>query len=103
MAENYIRKRRRLLNINVYPEEKDEINRRVYLTGRDKVDYMIQSAKIQKCYVLGNRQLVCRINERLHYLIPRIEKIASGEKPQESDIEELRIIFELTESWEYKL
>ena len=94
------RTRNILLNVNVSQMQKDEINRRVYLTGRLKREYIIQSALEQQCYILGNHHLVERIDERLEELIPKLEAIEKGEQLDEPVLEELRTIYEITENWE---
>ena len=96
---NRKRKRPEILNVNVSLREKEEYLRRVYLSGRRKREYMMQSALTQSIIVNGNHHLYERVDERLSELKPKLEAIINGEHTDEPILEELRTIYELTESW----
>lgn len=96
---NRKRARPELLNVNIPIREKKEYLRRVYLTGRRKREYMLQSALTGSVVVNGNHLLLERVDERLADLEPRIYALIQGEQNDEPLLEELRIIYELTENW----
>lgn len=84
----------------VTPKERDELNKRIYLSGRTKQDYMLQSALEQSLIIVGNQHLYRRIIERLKDLEPLLHNIANGNSENEAVMAELRMIYEITETWE---
>lgn len=88
------------IGFRVSPEERDELYKRINLTGRMIQEYMLQSALCQKIVVVGNEHLRQRIIERLKELEPLLEDIAKGNQENEAVMEELRTIYEITETWE---
>ena len=72
------RKRNQLLNFHLTPEDKEEIYRRVELSGRTLQDYMTQSALCQQIVVIGNERLKERIENRLIEFEPLLHEIAEG-------------------------
>lgn len=97
---NRKRARPELLNVNIPMREKKEYLHRVYLTGRRKREYMLQSALTGCVVVNGNHILLERVNERLEDLEPKLYVLIQGEESDEPLLEELRTIYELTENWE---
>lgn len=98
--DNRNRKRVHTIIFRVTPMQKEELERRIYLCDRKKQDYMFQSAVTRQVIVNGNARLYRRIEERLDALKPFLEQIAEGEHPEEPVLEEIRMLFELTENWE---
>lgn len=94
------RRRNQLVNFHLTPEDKEEIYRRVELSGRTLQDFMTQSALCQKIVVVGNEKLRERIIDRLEELEPLLHEIAEGKCDNEMVMAELRIIYEITETWE---
>lgn len=94
------RKRNQLLNFHITPEDKEEIYRRVELSGRTLQDYMTQSALCQQIVVVGNERLRARIIDRLKELEPLLHEIAEGKCDNEIVMAEFRMIYEITETWE---
>jgi hypothetical protein len=97
---NRKRVRPELLNVNIPMREKKEYQRRVYLSGRKKREYMLQSALTGRVVVNGNHLLLERVNERLAEMEPKLHALIKGEQNDEPVLEELRTIYELTENWE---
>ena len=94
------RKRNQLLNFHLTPEDKEEIYKRVKLSGRTLQDFMTQSTLCQKIVVVGNERLRERIIDRLKVLEPLLHEIAEGKCDNELVMAELRMIYEIAETWE---
>mgnify|MGYP003495744567 FL=1 len=94
------RKRNQLLNFHLTSEDKEEIYKRVKLSGRTLQDFMTQSALCQQIVVLGNERLRERIIDRLKELGPLLHEIAEGKCDNELVMAELRMIYEIAETWE---
>lgn len=94
------RKRRITVGFRVSPEQHDELYKRIHLSGRNIQDFMLQSGLQQQIVVIGNERLRQRIIERLEVLEPKLDEIAKGHPDDENILTELRIIHEITETWE---
>lgn len=94
------RKRYITVGFRVSPEQRDELYKRIHLTGRSIQDYMLQSGLNQQIVVVGNERLRRRIIERLEVLEPKLDEIAKGHPDEENVMTELRMIYEITETWE---
>ena len=94
------RKRYITVGFRVSPEQRDELYKRIHLTGRSIQDYMLQSGLSLQIVVVGNERLCRRIIERLEVLEPKLNEIAKGHSDDENVLTELRTIYEITKTWE---
>ena len=60
------RKKSITIGFRVTPKERDELYKRIHLSGRTIQEYMLQSALCQQVVVVGNSRLQQEIQERLH-------------------------------------
>ena len=61
---------------------------------------MAQAGITSKVIVLGNENLRKRIEDMLRDIVPEIRKWETAEDIDPAIIQDLRMIFELTETWE---
>lgn len=94
------RKRYITIGFRVSPEQRDELYKRIKLTGRTIQDYMLQSGLQQQIIVVGNPQLRERIIAELQQIVPLLKRIENNENIDPVVMAELRTIFEITEVWE---
>lgn len=96
--DEHNRKRDIIVNFRMSPREREELEKRIHLSGRRKQEYMIQSTLCQQIVVIGNKALFRRIEERLWELEPQLHKI-SKDNINPIIITELRIIYEILDGW----
>ena len=94
------RKKSITIGFRVTPQERDELYKRINLSGRTIQEYMLQSALCQQVVVVGNSRLQQEIQERLKEIEPKLDLIARGEHVEEAVMEELRTIYEIAQTWE---
>ena len=63
-------------------------------------DYMAQAGITSKVIVLGNESLRKRIEDMLRDIVPELRKWETADDIDPTVIQDLRMIFELTETWE---
>ena len=94
------RKKSITIGFRATPQERDELYKRIHLSGRTIQEYMLQSALCQQVVVVGNSRLQHEIQERLKEIEPKLDLIARGEHVEEAVMEELRTIYEIAQTWE---
>ena len=94
------RKKSMTIGFRATPQERDELYKRIRLSGRTIQEYMLQSALCQQVVVVGNSRLQQEIQERLKEIEPKLDQIARGEHIEEAVMEELRTIYEIAQTWE---
>lgn len=95
------RNRKRYLTM-VYCVSKDEqreIYARINLTGRKVQDYMYQSTVYDSIVIAGNETLRRTAMNRLDDIEQQLQTYLDGEEVNPIVIKELRMIYELTETW----
>lgn len=85
---------------HVSPEEHEQLYKRIRLSGRRVRDYMAQAAITSKIVVLGNERLRKRIEDMLRDIVPELRKWENAEDIDPIVVADLKMIFELTETWE---
>ena len=72
------RKKSITIGFRVTPNERDELYKRIHLSGRTIQEYMLQSALCQQVVVVGNSRLQKEIQERLNQNIEMDESKKIG-------------------------
>ena len=73
------RKKSITIGFRATPQERDELYKRIHLSGRTIQEYMLQSALCQQVVVVGNSRLQHKIQERLKQIEPKLDLIARGD------------------------
>ena len=81
------RKKSITIEFRVTPKERDELYKRIHLSGRTIQEYMLQSAICQQVVVVGNSRVEQEIQERLKEIEPKLDQIARGEHIEEAVME----------------
>lgn len=85
---------------HISPEEHEQLYKRIKLSGKRVRDYMAQAGITSKVIVLGNESLRKRIEDMLRDIVPELRKWETADDIDPTVIQDLRMIFELTETWE---
>lgn len=100
LRDNKNRKRRITVGFRISQEQHDELYKRIHLSGRKVQDFMLQRGLHQQIVVVGNERLRRIIIERVEVLEPKLDEIAKGHPDDENVLKEIRIIHEITKTWE---
>ena len=71
----------------VSPEENENINRRVKLSGLTKQDYILRSLEEQDIVVVGNPRVYKALKGQMELILTELRCIAQGE-PIDADLQE---------------
>lgn len=93
------RKRYLTMVYSVSKDEQREIYARINLTGRKIQDYMYQSTVHGSIVIAGNETLRRTVMNRLDDIKQQLQTYLDGEEVDPIVIKELRMIYELTETW----
>ena len=85
---------------HISPEEHEQLYKRIKLSGRRVRDYMTQSGITSKVVVIGNESLRKRIEDMLRDIVPELKKWENAEDVDPVVIQDLKMIFEMTKTWE---
>ena len=80
------------ISFRISPREWEEIEAKIYASGMKKKDYFVRSCIYNRVCVVGKKETVYQIVEKLQEMQSRMEELAEqikGEKP-EVTIEEIR-------------
>ena len=88
------------VGFHISPEEHEQLYKRIRLSGKRVRDYMAQAGITSKVVVVGNESLRKRIEDMLKDIVPELKKWEKAEDIDPVVIQDLKMIFELTETWE---
>lgn len=88
------------VGFHISPEEHEQLYKRIRLSGRRVRDYMAQAGITSKVVVVGNENLRKRIEDMLKEIIPELKKWETAEDIDPIVMQDLKMIFEITETWE---
>ena len=80
------------ISFRISPREREEIEAKIFVSGMKKKDYFVRSCIYNRVCVVGKKETVYQIVEKLQEMQSRMEELAEqikGEKP-EVTIEEIR-------------
>ena len=85
---------------HISQEEHEQLYKRIRLSGKRVRDYMAQAGITSKIIVLGNESMRKRIEDMLKDIVPELKKWEKAEDIDPTVVADLKMIFELTETWE---
>jgi ribonucleotide monophosphatase NagD (HAD superfamily) len=91
------RKRNIIVNFRMSPEEKEELENRIKLSGMVKQNYMIKSSLHQQICVVGNQKVFEEIKKQVFEIQEEMRKAKSWEEVDLVKLESLRMIAEILE------
>ncbi len=87
------------ISFRISPREREEIEAKIFASGMKKKDYFVRSCIYNRVCVVGKKETVYQIVEKLQEMQSRMEELAGqikGEKPEVSteEIRELQTTYE---------
>lgn len=87
------------ISFRISPREREEIEAKIFASGMKKKDYFVRSCIYNRVCVLGKKETVYQIVEKLQEMQSRMEELAEqikGEKPEVTteEIRELQTTYE---------
>ena len=87
------------ISFRISPREREEIEAKIFASGMKKKDYFVRSCIYNRVCVVGKKETVYQIVEKLQEMQSRMEELAGqikGEKPEVSteEIRELQTSYE---------
>ena len=87
------------ISFRISPREREEIEAKIFASGMKKKDYFVRSCIYNRVCVVGKKETVYQIVEKLQEMQSRMEELAEqikGEKPEATteEIRELQITYE---------
>lgn len=87
------------ISFRISPREREEIEARIFASGMKKKDYFVRSCIYNRVCVVGKKETVYQIVEKLQEMQSRMEELAEqikGEKPEVTteEIRELQTTYE---------
>ena len=87
------------ISFRISPREREEIEAKIFASGMKKKDYFVRSCIYNRVCVVGKKETVYQIVEKLQEMQSRMEELAEqikGEKPEVTteEIRELRTTYE---------
>ncbi|GFI04731.1 hypothetical protein IMSAGC005_03583 [Lachnospiraceae bacterium] len=87
------------ISFRISPREREEIEAKIFASGMKKKDYFVRSCIYNRVCVVGKKETVYQIVEKLQEMQSRMEELAEqikGEKPEATteEIRELQIAYE---------
>ena len=82
------------ISFRISPREREEIEAKIFVSGMKKKDYFVRSCIYNRVCVVGKKETVYQIVEKLQEMQSRMEELAEqikGEKP-EVTTEEIRAL-----------
>jgi len=89
------RKRDIIVNFRMSPEEREELNERILLSGMKKQDYMIQSSLEQKVEIIVNRKMLLNIQNRMDIIEAELKRVVSVDALDMEKLKGLKMLVEL--------
>ncbi len=87
------------ISFRISPREREEIEAKIFASGMKKKDYFVRSCIYNRVCVVGKKETVYQIVEKLQEMQSRMEELAEqikGEKPEVAteEIRELQTAYE---------
>ena len=87
------------ISFRISPREREEIEAKIFASGMKKKDYFVRSCIYNRVCVVGKKETVYQIVEKLQEMQSRMEELAEqikGEKPEVTteEIRELQTAYE---------
>ena len=87
------------ISFRISPREREEIEAKIFASGMKKKDYFVRSCIYNRVCVVGKKETVYQIVEKLQEMQSRMEELAEqikGEKPEviTEEIRELQTTYE---------
>ncbi len=87
------------ISFRISPREREEIEAKIFASGMKKKDYFVRSCIFNRVCVVGKKETVYQIVEKLQEMQNRMEELAGqikGEKPEVAteEIKELQTSYE---------
>ena len=87
------------ISFRISPREREEIEEKIFASGMKKKDYFVRSCIYNRVCVVGKKETVYQIVEKLQEMQSRMEELAEqikGEKPEVTteEIRELQTTYE---------
>ena len=87
------------ISFRISPREREEIEAKIFVSGMKKKDYFVRSCIYNRVCVVGKKETVYQIVEKLQEMQNRMEELAEqvkGEKPEVTtkEIRELQTAYE---------
>ncbi len=87
------------ISFRISPREREEIEAKIFVSGMKKKDYFVRSCIYNHVCVVGKKETVYQIVEKLQEMQSRMEELAEqikGEKPEVTteEIKELQTAYE---------
>lgn len=87
------------ISFRISPREREEIEAKIFASGMKKKDYFVRSCIYNRVCVVGKKETVYQIVEKLQKMQSRMEELAEqikGEKPEVTteEIRELQTTYE---------
>lgn len=87
------------ISFRISPREREEIEAKIFVSGMKKKDYFVRSCIYNRVCVVGKKETVYQIVEKLQEMQNRMEELAEqikGEKPEVAteEIRELQTSYE---------
>ncbi|RKI91163.1 hypothetical protein D7V94_11800 [Parablautia intestinalis] len=87
------------ISFRISPREREEIEAKIFASGMKKKDYFVRSCIYNRVCVVGKKETVYQIVEKLQEMQSRMEELAEqikGEKPEVAteEIRELQTTYE---------
>lgn len=88
-----------IISFRISPREREEIEAKIFASGMKKKDYFVRSCIYNRVCVVGKKETVYQIVEKLQEMQSRMEELAEqikGEKPEVTteEIRELQTTYE---------
>ena len=87
------------ISFRIFPREREEIEAKIFASGMKKKDYFVRSCIYNRVCVVGKKETVYQIVEKLQEMQSRMEELSEqikGEKPEVTteEIRELQTTYE---------
>ena len=97
-CDNHNRFRNRTIGFRVSPEEEQQINIVVELSGMTKQDYIVSKLLDRKIYVQGNCKVHRAVYDKLTELLSELQRIENSKEMGDELIENIELIASIVDS-----
>ena len=84
--------RNRSVAFRMSPEESEELNKRVRLSGLTKQEYLIKRSLEKEIVVVGNIRLYKALRDQMSEILEELKRIESGTSPDDELLDIIRLI-----------
>lgn len=97
-CDNHNRFRNRTIGFRVSPEEEQQINIVVELSGMTKQDYIVSKLLDRKIYVQGNCKVHRAVYDKLTEVLSELQRIENSKEMGDELIENIELIASIVDS-----